>query len=192
MSKEKSESMDSPETAPVHVAGNRRAAKSRSGKPAKSTKAGDPPAQESAVEKSPLPYPVFDMAESGSSGDSSPDPSGAAEASPQEKNKRKRRRKKGKGGGSQNAAPTSSGDVSSETADQSPAVEVSGPPQPAPARQTRVKLDSEGVSKLAWKIFLAEVSEEGVALIGDSDAKELSRRCFRLAEIFMEEQARRG
>lgn len=47
------------------------------------------------------------------------------------------------------------------------------------------------LSKLAWKIYLAEVSEEGVALIGDNDAKELSRRCFRLAEIFMEEQTRR-
>ncbi len=47
------------------------------------------------------------------------------------------------------------------------------------------------LTKLAWKIYLSEVSEEGVALIGDSDAKELSRRCFRLAEIFMEEQSRR-
>ena len=30
-----------------------------------------------------------------------------------------------------------------------------------------------------------------VALIGDNDAKDLSRRCFRLAEIFIEEQTRR-
>ena len=44
---------------------------------------------------------------------------------------------------------------------------------------------------MAWKIYLAEVSEEGVALIGDNDAKDLSRRCFRLAEIFVEEQMRR-
>ena len=44
----------------------------------------------------------------------------------------------------------------------------------------------------AWKIYLSEVSEEGVALIGDNDAKDLSRRCFRLAEIFLEEQNRRG
>ena len=54
-----------------------------------------------------------------------------------------------------------------------------------------MRFDPEALSKLAWKIYLSEVSEEGVALIGDNDAKELSRRCFRLAEIFLEEQARR-
>ena len=113
-----------------------------------------------------------------------------SEASPQEKNKRKRRRKKGKGGGSQNAAQAALAETSAELVEESSAGAAA--PSPQPARQTRLKLDSEGVAKLAWKIFLAEVSEEGVALIGDSDAKELSRRCFRLAEIFMEEQARRG
>jgi len=50
----------------------------------------------------------------------------------------------------------------------------------------------EQISKRAWKIYLAEVGEEGVALINDTDARELSRRCFRLAEIFMEEEARRN
>ncbi|MCX6847220.1 MAG: hypothetical protein NTU84_11850 [Verrucomicrobia bacterium] len=54
-----------------------------------------------------------------------------------------------------------------------------------------MKVDAEQLAKFAWKIYLAEVSEEGVALIGDNDARELSRRCFRLAEIFLEEQARR-
>ncbi len=54
-----------------------------------------------------------------------------------------------------------------------------------------MKLDAEQLAKFAWKIYLAEVSEEGVALVGDNDARELSRRCFRLAEIFLEEQARR-
>jgi hypothetical protein len=44
----------------------------------------------------------------------------------------------------------------------------------------------------AWQIYLAEVSEEGVALIGDQDAKELARRCFRLAEVFLQESARRS
>jgi hypothetical protein len=62
------------------------------------------------------------------------------------------------------------------------------PPQPAPPRP---RIDPELLTKMAWKIYLAEVSEEGVALIGDNDAKDLSRRCFRLAEIFIEEQTRR-
>jgi len=52
-------------------------------------------------------------------------------------------------------------------------------------------LDPDKVAKFAWKIFLAEVSEEGLALIGDQDARELSRRSFRLAEVFLEEAERR-
>ena len=52
-------------------------------------------------------------------------------------------------------------------------------------------MDPEILAKKAWKIYLSEVSEEGIALINDHDAKELSRRCFRLAEIFMDEQNRR-
>ena len=56
----------------------------------------------------------------------------------------------------------------------------------------RPKLDPEQVAKKAWKIFQAEVGEEGLALIDDHDAREISRRCFRLAEIFLEEAARRS
>lgn len=55
----------------------------------------------------------------------------------------------------------------------------------------RGKHDPELVAKHAWKIYLAEISEEGVALVGDNDARELARRCFRLAEVFLDEQTRR-
>jgi hypothetical protein len=55
----------------------------------------------------------------------------------------------------------------------------------------RNSANPEVLAKKAWKIFLAEVSEEGVALISDHDARELSKRCFRLAEIFIEEQGRK-
>lgn len=61
-----------------------------------------------------------------------------------------------------------------------------------PPQNQRNKPDSNKIAKNAWKIFLAEVSEEGVALIGDNDARELTRRCFRLAEIFAEEEGRRN
>lgn len=57
-------------------------------------------------------------------------------------------------------------------------------------RAPRPKLDPELVAKKAWKIYLAEVSEEGLALISDQDARDLSRRSFRLAEFFLEEAAR--
>ena len=58
------------------------------------------------------------------------------------------------------------------------------------SRGPRPKLDPELVAKKAWKVFLAEVSEEGLALISDQDARELSKRSFRLAEVFLEEAAR--
>lgn len=80
---------------------------------------------------------------------------------------------------------------------------VDAPPQnapegpshtPAPVMHAapRPKLDPELVAKKAWKIFQAEVGEEGLALIDDHDAREISRRCFRLAEIFLDEAARRN
>ncbi len=62
--------------------------------------------------------------------------------------------------------------------------------QPRPEKKRR-RIDPDKVAKNAWKIYLAEVSEEGVALIGDNDARELARRCFRLASIFLEEEDRR-
>ena len=45
-------------------------------------------------------------------------------------------------------------------------------------------------AKKAWDIYLAEVSEEGVELFPDNDARELARRSFRLAEIFLQEELR--
>jgi hypothetical protein len=127
-------------------------------------------------------WPEPEAASSGASGSS-------------ENPKRKRRRKKGKGGNKQENFQTP---VEADSAPEAP--EPSAPPsqsprpQPQPQHQNqppRTKLDPELLAKFAWKIYLSEVSEEGVALVGDNDAKELSRRCFRLAEIFLEEQARR-
>ena len=116
--------------------------------------------------------------------------------------KRKRRRRKGKGQSNnlQNGAepgheelhvPASPEPKSSESAqEQRPRPPIANHLHLQPQPQ-RLKIDPELLTKMAWKIYLAEVSEEGVALIGDNDAKDLSRRCFRLAEIFIEEQGRR-
>ena len=147
------------------------------------------------MEKSPSAFPVFDQTEDAPVGMDEPVESAAAGGpAPTEVAKRKRRRKKGKGGGAQNTAQLSEPEAVPETAREAAADVTPSPavtPRPAAAPQPRPKLDPESVAKLAWKIYLAEVSEEGVALIGDNDAKELSRRCFRLAEIFVEEQTRR-
>jgi len=108
--------------------------------------------------------------------------------------KRKRRRKK-KGGANVGAHH---GEVQSPRPQAVVTEAPSAPPQtprpaqPQPQQAPRVPLDLEEVSKKAWKIFLSEVSEEGLALIGDNDARDLTRRSFRLAEIFLEEKARRS
>lgn len=53
------------------------------------------------------------------------------------------------------------------------------------------KLDLGKLSKKAWKIFLSEVTEEGLALMDDNTSREAAKRAFRVAEFFMHEEARR-
>ena len=110
---------------------------------------------------------------------------------PGESAKRKRRRRKGKGQGNQNVGSPLAEDTEQSANSQESTARPQPPQQPQAQPQQRSKVDPELLTKMAWKIYLAEVSEEGVALIGDNDAKDLSRRCFRLAEIFIEEQSRR-
>jgi hypothetical protein len=171
------------------------------------------PASSPASDESP--------ADGGQAGDDWPEPEVEAAGAPvsqSESAKRKRRRRKGKGQGQGQggAAPTGNAghppeealaglpaEAKSQEFPQEPRprpqAQASQPfpqTQQAPAAQhgahpARPKVDPELLTKMAWKIYLAEVSEEGVALIGDNDAKDLSRRCFRLAEIFIEEQMRR-
>ncbi len=56
--------------------------------------------------------------------------------------------------------------------------------------QDRALLPIDDLCTKAWQIFLAEVGEEGVELFPDNEARELTRRSFRLAEIFMQEELR--
>jgi hypothetical protein len=122
-----------------------------------------------------------------------PEPEAPEETRQQDNNKRnKRRRRKGKGGGQ---APVDAQSSGGEGDNDDPAGD-SVPAAPAPPRQSqphshRPKSDPELLAKFAWKIYLAEISEEGVALVGDNDARDLARRCFRLAEIFLDEQSRK-
>lgn len=59
------------------------------------------------------------------------------------------------------------------------------------AAPQNVKINPEELQRSAWKIFLGEVTEEGLALMDDRTAAEASRRAFRVAEIFLLEAARR-
>jgi hypothetical protein len=181
---------------------SREKSKSRSKKAAKSAKARKTEADDvvEAPVKPASPYPVFDLSEAPPSPPPAPEesmpaadwpepePSGGIDPAAPENPKRKRRRKKGKGGGQQTVSLAPFGEEASTAVTQDTAAAAPAPRHTTPPR---TKLDAELIAKLAWKIYLAEVSEEGVALIGDNDAKELSRRCFRLAEIFTEEQAKR-
>lgn len=130
---------------------------------------------------------------------------GPESGKPEQKRGNRRRRGKGKPSGQesgQEKASETQSAVETEDADDGGADSVKTGNHPSPREQPqknhrpeqkpRRKLDPEKVAKNAWKIYLSEVSEEGVALIGDNDARELARRCFRLSEIFLEEEERRN
>jgi hypothetical protein len=51
-------------------------------------------------------------------------------------------------------------------------------------------LDVDSICSKAWEIYSAEVKEEGVELFPDNDARELCKRSFRLAELFLLEESR--
>jgi hypothetical protein len=131
-----------------------------------------------------------------------------AEGIPKPDKKRSNRRRRGKG-------KSGAKEIETLAASQAPVEEIISlaveDPKPRPEQKDRTeprdkpqenrpqqpqkprrKPDPGKVAKNAWKIFLAEVSEEGVALIADNDARELARRCFRLSEIFLEEEEKRG
>jgi len=205
---------------PSSIPANEAAPRSRrisTPRPKKNAKAQDEPSDLPAPEEPVSAVPVAmieaeDDSRSSANENDWPEPEAATDGQPamteSAKRKRRRRKGKGKGDGSQNAAPQHSENLpapESASTDESANPEAGSAPHPPatpkphpqqqqqhPQQQSpRPKIDPELLTKMAWKIYLAEVSEEGVALIGDNDAKDLSRRCFRLAEIFVEEQMRR-
>ena len=202
------ETTASPENSPDPSAGNaprvRRVSNPRPKKVAKKSGTVKPAAAAVVEEVASIPFPSAPKREqpietSAPTGDDWPEneteSGGGNPSQTTESAKRKRRRRKGKGQGSgpQNAGEPMA-DESHPVAAPEPKSAESGQeqrPRPQAQQPPRPKIDPELLTKMAWKIYLAEVSEEGVALIGDNDAKDLSRRCFRLAEIFIEEQLRR-
>lgn len=56
--------------------------------------------------------------------------------------------------------------------------------------QASPQVDKEELVRRAWKIYLGEVTEDGLALMDDRTAAEAARRSFRVAEIFLIEAAR--
>ncbi|MGJ8675930.1 MAG: hypothetical protein ACSHX0_00290 [Akkermansiaceae bacterium] len=63
--------------------------------------------------------------------------------------------------------------------------------QDQPQQESKqLSLNHNQIAKRAWKIFLGEVCEEGLALIADKDAVELAKRSLRIAEIYTLEEAK--
>lgn len=116
----------------------------------------------------------------------------AQDSSPSSKKRRRRKKKSGQGHGQSSPLERSGG---GEAFASQPADAVAAAASQPTANQpsgARTRVDPDLLAIKAWKIFQAEVAEEGLALIDDHDAREISRRCFRLAEIFLDEAARRG
>jgi hypothetical protein len=188
--------------APAAKVAKKRPAVRKSSKPA--AKASEEATPEAAAESAPAPRaeeaPATPQGPSDSAVDSSdggriaflvetpaPEPAGGS------KKRRRRKKKHGQGQPGQSQHPHAVS-VPSEATGHAPSVTPAAEAAHAPAMHAapRPKLDPEQVAKKAWKIFQSEVGEEGLALIDDHDAREISRRCFRLAEIFLEEAARRS
>jgi len=157
-------------------------------------------AKENQVEEHTVPIEEFD------STPPTGEDSGEGKTEKSGEQKRKNRRRRGKGKSSQMDGETSgdSTPVSEETINLADTDskepdrrndkqgERKEQQNQRPPQKQRSRLDPDKIAKNAWKIFLAEVGEEGVALIADNDARELARRCFRLSEIFLEEESRRN
>lgn len=63
--------------------------------------------------------------------------------------------------------------------------------RPSAPRPERPQFDLRELSDKAWQLFSAELREEGVTFVDDTDAEKLTNRCFRLAEIFIRQRQRR-
>jgi len=107
------------------------------------------------------------------------------------KRSKRRRGKKGKGAGETKPAEDDLDDSEAPATTVQLSGDDKGDADSRPPEKSRKpRHDPSELSRMAWKIFLAEVSEEGIALLGDQDAREIAQRCFRLAELFLNEQAR--
>ena len=59
----------------------------------------------------------------------------------------------------------------------------------APQNQKpRTPIDEEQLKKKAWKIYLSEVTEEGLALLDDNGLRTFARGSFQAARVFLEEE----
>ena len=58
--------------------------------------------------------------------------------------------------------------------------------------KARMPIDENQLQKKAWKIYLSEVTEEGLALLDDNGLRSFARGSFQAARVFLEEEQRHG
>lgn len=58
--------------------------------------------------------------------------------------------------------------------------------------KARTPIDENQLQKKAWKIYLSEVTEEGLALLDDNGLRSFARGSFQAARVFLEEEQRHG
>ena len=56
----------------------------------------------------------------------------------------------------------------------------------------REPIDAKAQAKMAWKLYQADIAEEGLELVREEDGRKLAVRSFDLARVFLEEKARRA
>ena len=64
--------------------------------------------------------------------------------------------------------------------------------QSSPMNNSSTSIDVAELKRRAWKIFLGEVNEEGLALMDERISAEAARRAFSVAECFLVEAALRA
>lgn len=57
-------------------------------------------------------------------------------------------------------------------------------------RRTLEPVNVKELGKKAWKIYQADIAEEGIALVDDKTGRNLALRSFDLARMFLEEEAK--
>lgn len=60
------------------------------------------------------------------------------------------------------------------------------------SRTTPIPVDAKKLASKAWKLYQADIAEEGIALVDDKTGRHLALRSFDLARIFLEEKAKQS
>ncbi len=64
------------------------------------------------------------------------------------------------------------------------------PRRPRSGKKKNYKVNPQELSDKSWQVFLAEVSEEGLSLVGAKEAQEVARKSLEVTKIYLETRDR--